>query len=189
MNSSASSGATNNTIVSGSGTCVTTPDHHDGVIMSKGDDGSKVVGDFGLFPREASDSGLLEEIVYKFMLTSKPKKCVSGPQELPNQNQTQVHQSQILSQSVTDATAFVSGSHQRYYETKKEGFGVCNYNLDEYQGLIPMQQQFDENGLVHLSNGGQMMLNHQQHADFSITQDLVRYQDILNAFSASIYNA
>ncbi|XP_028769385.1 ethylene-responsive transcription factor ESR1-like [Neltuma alba] len=156
----------------GSASFSTTATHHNGITKSdfEADDES------AFFPREVSDSGLLEEIVHKFMLTSKPKKF-EPPPELPPQPQPQPQY-----QSVPDDPRFVSAS-QRYYETKKEGFGV---HLDD-QGFLPMQQQFEgfDEQAMRFGNSHQLM----NHADFSITQDLVRYQEILNTFAASVQNA
>ncbi|KAK4263119.1 hypothetical protein QN277_028587 [Acacia crassicarpa] len=163
MNSSSGGGTNSSASVS-----MTTTTHQNGIMTKTGD--CEAVGQFGLIPRESSDSGLLEEIVHKFMLTSKPKKLETTP-ELPPQSQPQPH-------LVPDPT-FVSAS-QCHYET----------NLDNDQGFLPMQQQqfegFDHEQAMHLGNGQQFMMN---HADFSVTQDLVRYQEIFNAFAASVQNA
>ncbi|KAI9124996.1 hypothetical protein K1719_003612 [Acacia pycnantha] len=172
MNSSSGGGTNSSASVS-----MTSTTHQNGKMTKSGD--CEAVGEFGFFPRESSDSGLLEEIVHKFMFTSKPKKLETTP-ELPPKIQPQ-------SQLVPDPT-FVSAS-QCYYETKKEKSGV--YNLYNDQGFLPMQQQqqfegFDDEQAMHLGKGQQFMMN---HADFSVTQDLVRYQEIFNAFAASVQNA
>ncbi|XP_054824709.1 ethylene-responsive transcription factor ESR2-like [Prosopis cineraria] len=139
--------------------------HHNGITKSnfEADDDQ-----FEFFPGQASGSGLLEEIVHKFMLTSKPEKFEAPTPELP-------------SQPVPDPT--FDPASQCHNETKKECFGVY---FDEPVGFLPMQHQiegFDEQAM-HFGNG-QLM----NHADFSFTQDLVRYQEILNAFAASVQNA
>ncbi|RDY01111.1 Ethylene-responsive transcription factor ESR2, partial [Mucuna pruriens] len=128
----------------------------------------------GFFSRESSDSGLLEEIVNKFLPKTKPNKCESTPKMESFRNP----EVSLVSEPTLISTA------QFYNNTKKgfpknESFGV---SLD-HQGF-PMQQLDTFNGFdsvqgVSLGNELTMM----NHAENCIVEDVFQYQELLNAFA------
>lgn len=140
--------------------------------------------EFGFFPREPSDSGLLEEVVHKFLSKSKPSEYETAAPPLSQQPQAQP--------SMPDPM-FVS-STQCYNDNRselpmKEGLGVSF----DHQGF-PMQQQFESftHGLTFNSVQDMPFGNHQlmmNDADFSMAQDIVGCQEFLNAFAPRIQNA
>ncbi|XP_061372724.1 ethylene-responsive transcription factor ESR2-like [Gastrolobium bilobum] len=136
--------------------------------------------DFEFFPTEPSDSGLLEEIVSRFLPKSKPKKCKS-----PQKTETF-----CIPESVPPPAYdhMLVSAAQCYDETKKgflknEGFGVSC----DYQGF-PMQQFDNFNGFntvqaMPLGNEQVMMTEN------SIIDDIFQYPELLNAFAVRMQNA
>ncbi|KAG5062107.1 hypothetical protein GLYMA_02G039300v4 [Glycine max] len=143
-------------------------------FAEKGDDGD------GFFSRESSDSGLLEEIVNKFLPRTKPSKCettFANPQE----------ESLLLPPLVSESTLVSTG--QQYYDDdmkkgfpKNEGLGVFYSD----QGF-PMQQFDTSNGFNSMAmENDQNIIN---NAENCVVEDVFQYQELLNAFAIRMQNA
>ncbi|KAK7307248.1 hypothetical protein VNO77_40138 [Canavalia gladiata] len=156
----------NNNVISVAGSSSMTIPTCGTKITEAGDDGS------GFFQRESSDSGLLEEIVNRFLPKSNPKNPVES---LPP----------IVSDSTVVSTAQWCDDIKREIP-KNENFGV---SFDHQQGF-PMQQFDSFNGFnavqgMPLGNE-QIMMN---HAENSIIEDIFQYPELLNAFAVRMQNA
>lgn len=142
-----------------------------------------------------SDSGLLEEIVHRFLPKSKPKKrdiTPPKPESFCN--------AELFPPPVSSSDNHVLLSTAQCYDEKKKGFpenhGFGYVSLDEHQGF-PMQQ-FDtlNNGFSFnaveavpplMGNDQQVMMN---HAGYNSTmEDIFQYPDLLNAFAVRMQNA
>lgn len=136
--------------------------------------------DSGFFPRESSDSGLLEEIVHRFMTKSKstvPKNC--------DIMKTGTLQESLLPQP---DHMFVSAP------MNIEGFGTTTVPFDNHhhQGLpLPMESTNLNNGLINFnSNTNQAMSSVgidqfiMDQSEWSIMQDIFQYPELLNSFAA-----
>ncbi|XP_028754548.1 ethylene-responsive transcription factor ESR2-like [Neltuma alba] len=142
------------------------------------------------FPREHSDSGLLEEIVHKFLPKSKPNQ----QSEVRVKEETlSLSTAQLLPpQPVYDHGMFTSATSLCYESLgNKEVTRAENYDVTSDHRGFPMQQ-FDsfQNGYstgqglprrsdLHLMNG----------AGYSIMEDIFQYPELLNEFVARIQNA
>ncbi|KAK7407219.1 hypothetical protein VNO78_08942 [Psophocarpus tetragonolobus] len=151
-------------------------------FTEKGDD----EGD-GFFSRESSDSGLLQEIVNKFLPKTKPIKCVS----LPKMENFRNPQEEALLPSLVSESTLVSTA-QCYDETtkgfpKNESLGVFS---SDHQGFS--MQQFDIynngfNSVQSMTLGNEpFMIN---HAENCVAEDVFQYQELLNAFAIRMQNA
>ncbi|WVZ10364.1 hypothetical protein V8G54_014894 [Vigna mungo] len=149
-------------------------------FTEKGDDDSGS----GFFSRESSDSGLLEEIVNKFLPKAKPNKCESLPKMESVRNPQESVLPSLISQSALVSTA------QCYDDTKKgfqknESFGLSFDHQD-----LPMQKFDNFNGFHHLQG---MALGNEQtmtnHAENCIVEDVFQYQELLNSFAIRMQNA
>jgi len=125
------------------------------------------------FPRESSDSGLLEEIVHKFLPKSKPKVETST-----------VTQSSPVSvpQPIFDHVAVSANKgygDSRIRVPKVEGFGVCYdspiQQFDALSGFNAMQ------GMTSIQRENQFMMNH--IAGFPGIEDYLQYPELLNSFA------
>lgn len=146
-------------------------------FAEKGDDGD------GFFSRESSDSGLLEEIVNKFLPRTKPSKCettFANPQE----------ESLLLPPLVSEST-LVSTAQECYDDVTKKGF-LKNDSLgvfsSDHQGF-PMQQFDAFNGFSSVQamalGNEQIMMN---HAENCVVEDVFQYHELLNAFAIRMQN-
>lgn len=165
--------------------------------------GTKVTeaeGDSEFFPRESSDSGLLEEIVHRFLpKTSKPEQCESAqPKTEALSLCLSTPQSQLLPpQPVSgDHGAILASTSALCYDstitkkgvTKNEDFGVCS----DHRGFFPMQQFDSFNSgnntaqAIPLRNGHHLMMS---DAEYSIFGDIFQYPELLNEFAARMQNA
>ncbi|TKY58699.1 Ethylene-responsive transcription factor ESR2 [Spatholobus suberectus] len=120
--------------------------------------------DSEFFPRESSDSGLLEEIVHKFLPKSKPtkKEALSVPESLPQP----VYDHMVVSAAKTRVPNI-------------EGFGV-SYDS-------PMQQFEALNGFntmqgMSIERDGQFMMNH--FPGCSNLEDILQYPELFNFFAS-----
>lgn len=146
------------------------------------------------FPREPSDSGLLEEIVHRFLPKSKPD-LLETPQKAEALSLSMSTPQLLPSQPVSDHDMLVSPTALCYDHitqrevTKTEGFGV---SLD-YQGF-PMQQ-FDGFHDGYITPKAMPLRNVNDHhlmmseAECSIMGDIFQYPELLNEFAARMQNA
>ncbi|KAK7366850.1 hypothetical protein VNO80_08850 [Phaseolus coccineus] len=148
-------------------------------FTEKGDDDSGS----GFFSRESSDSGLLEEIVNKFLPKTKPSKCES----LPKMEGFLNPQESVLPSLISEST--LVSTVQCYDDTKKEfqkneSFGVSF----DHQGF-PMQKFDSFNGFDSVQG---MSLGNEQtmtnHAENCIVEDVFQYQELLNSFAIRMQN-
>ncbi|KAK7361221.1 hypothetical protein VNO77_03269 [Canavalia gladiata] len=128
--------------------------------------------DSDFFPREPSDSGLLEEIVHKFLPKSKPKnfETTLKTETLP------VVES--LPQPVSDHMVV---SDMRMRVPKNEGFGA-SYD--------PSMHQFDSlsGGFNTMSMGSEdQFMNHV--TECSIMENILQYPELFNSLAARMQNA
>ncbi|OIW10596.1 hypothetical protein TanjilG_15968 [Lupinus angustifolius] len=136
---------------------------------------------------EFYDSGLLEEIVHRFLPKSRTKKCET-PQKIAETN---------FSNPVCSDNVLLSNA-QCYEEMKSElprnnGFG-CVASFDYHQGYPTQQCGTFDNGFnvnavqaVPPLGNEQIMMNHAEYT--SIMEDIFPYPDFLNAFSLRVQNA
>ncbi|TKY69919.1 hypothetical protein E2542_SST06203 [Spatholobus suberectus] len=129
-----------------------------------GDDGS------GFFSRESSDSGLLEEIVNKFL----PNKCQSLPKMEGFSNPQESLPSLFSDQALTSTA-------QKGFP-KNESLGVSF----DHQGF-PMQQFDRLNGVQAMALGNEQTT--MNHAENFIVEDVFQYPELLNAFAIRMQNA
>ncbi|XP_027362376.1 ethylene-responsive transcription factor ESR2-like [Abrus precatorius] len=137
----------------------------------------------GFFPRESSDSGLLEEIVNGFLPKSKPNKC-EGALKM----ETFCNPEELLPPLVSDCT--LVSTAQCCNETKKGLAKIDSFGFtSDHQGF-PMQEFDSFNGFntvqaMPLGNE-QIMMN---HAENSFIEDIFQYPELLNAFAVRMQNA
>ncbi|XP_061356667.1 ethylene-responsive transcription factor ESR2-like [Gastrolobium bilobum] len=159
--------------------------HSYGVINANRTEVSETINeDSEFFPREPTGSGLLEEIVHRFLPKSKPKT-----NDCENKLKTETLSiTESFPQPISDHMPF--SASQCYDDTrmrlpKIEGFGVSF----DHQGF-PMQK-FDTlnafNTMQAMPMGeNQFMMN---HAECSIMEDIFQYPEIFNSFAARMQNA
>ncbi|GAU42624.1 hypothetical protein TSUD_238170 [Trifolium subterraneum] len=142
-----------------------------GVDGNNGNKLSAADEDSEFFPKESSDSGLLEEIVNKFL--PKPKKEIK---------------TEFLPQTVTLSDPFVSTAsvYDQMLEMKKGvtkneflgvGFDQNGFNMQQYENF--------NNGVFHQSlpaGNDQIMVNYAENS-------AIQYQEYLNAFALRMQNA
>ncbi|KAG5059219.1 hypothetical protein JHK87_000248 [Glycine soja] len=153
-------------------------------FSEKGDDGDGS----GFFSRESSDSGLLEEIVNKFLPKTKPNKCESLPKMETFRNPQE--ESLLLPPLVSEST-LVSTAQECYDDVTKKGF-LKNDSLgvfsSDHQGF-PMQQFDAFNGFSSVQamalGNEQIMMN---HAENCVVEDVFQYHELLNAFAIRMQN-
>lgn len=156
--------------------------HHDGTTKSINTEAA-YDDDFEFFPREASGSGLLEEIVHKFLPKSKPNKDDSIT------TTTTTTLPELPPQPVSHPM-FVSNTQCYYNHNDNSTDQSFDVSFDR-QGFLPqLQQQLDIlNGFNSVQDmpfgNDQWMMD---DAEISITQDIARYQEFFNTFAANIQN-
>ncbi|WVZ24550.1 hypothetical protein V8G54_003094 [Vigna mungo] len=135
--------------------------------------------DSDFFPRESSDSGLLEEIVHKFLPKSKPKVETSTlsqsvPESVPQQ---------IFDHLVVSASKGCGDSRMRV--PKVEGFGVCHdAPMQQFEALSGFNAM---HGMTSIQRDNQLMLNH--IPGFSSIEDYLQYSELFNSFATRMQNA
>lgn len=135
--------------------------------------------DYELFPRESSDSGLLEEIVHKFLPKTKPK----SRETLVKQESVNIPES--IPQPKFDHMV-VSGYDDSRMRVPKmeEGYGVS---------YAPPMQQYDTlNGFnrmqsISMERENQLMMNY--FAECPNFEDFLHYPELLKSFAARMQNA
>nr|KYP36123.1 Ethylene-responsive transcription factor ESR2 [Cajanus cajan] len=141
----------------------------------------------GFFPRESSDSGLLEEIVHKFLPKTKPNK--TGETSLRHET---LSISEPFPQTVSDyvavsATKGYGDAKMRF--PKIDGFGVSYdspmQQFDTLNGFNPVQGVTIERD--NNSNNYQYMMNH--FPGCSNLEDILQYPELFNSFAARMQNA
>ncbi|XP_020217912.1 ethylene-responsive transcription factor ESR2 [Cajanus cajan] len=145
----------------------------------------------GFFSRESSDSGLLEEIVNKFLPKTKPNKSDGLPKMETFSFRNP--QESLLPPLVSDST--VVSTAQCYNSDTKKGFpkneNLSVFSFDHHHQGFPMQQldNFNNgfNSLQGVSLGNeQVMMN---HAENCVVDDVFPYPELLNAFAIRMQNA
>ncbi|CAJ1931353.1 unnamed protein product [Sphenostylis stenocarpa] len=138
----------------------------------------------GFFSRESSDSGLLEEIVNKFLPKTKPNKCDSLPKMEFFRNPQESVLPSLISESTVVSTAQCHDDTKKGFQ-KNESFGVSF----DHQGF-PMQKFNSFNGFNSVQG---MALGNEQtmanHAENCIVEDVFQYQELLNSFAIRMQNA
>ncbi|CAJ1940217.1 unnamed protein product [Sphenostylis stenocarpa] len=133
--------------------------------------------DSDFFLRESSDSGLLEEIVYKFLPKSKPKMETSTlplPDSVPQP---------ILDHMVVSASKGYADSRLRV--PKVEGFGVCyDSPIQQFEALSGFNAM---QSMTSMERDNQFMMNH--IAGCSNLEDYLQYPELFNSFAARMQNA
>lgn len=149
-------------------------------FTEKGDDDSGS----GFFSRESSDSGLLEEIVNKFLPKTKPNKCESLPKMESFRNPQESVLPSLISESTLVSTVQCHDDTKKGFQ-KNESFGVSF----DHQGF-PMQKFDSFDGFDSLQG---MALGNEQtmtnHAENCIIEDVFQYQELLNSFAIRMQNA
>ncbi|KAI4328159.1 hypothetical protein L6164_020538 [Bauhinia variegata] len=145
---------------------------------------SETDNDSEFFPREPSDSGLLEEVISRFFPNSKSKKRESSPPK----TETLSFSESLPPLPLTDM--FVSTT-QGYDETRR-GFTTNEpfvVSLDQ-QGL-PMQQFDSFNGFnpTQAMEYGSDQLMLMSDLDCSMVGDVFQHSDLLTSFAARMQNA
>ncbi|XP_027348607.1 ethylene-responsive transcription factor ESR2-like [Abrus precatorius] len=138
--------------------------------------------DSGFFPRESSDSGLLEEIVHKFLPKSRPRNC-----ETTLKTETlSVHESlpqPISDHMVVSATRFYDD--QRTRVPKIESYGISYdppmQQFENYNGFNTIQQA------MSMGSDEKFMMNH--IAECSFMEDVLQYPEFFNSLAARMQNA
>ncbi|KAI9074125.1 hypothetical protein K1719_017188 [Acacia pycnantha] len=151
--------------------------------------------EFEFFPREHPDSGLLEEIVHKFLPKSKPAEVrmkeetlsLSTPQLLPPPQPVYDHG------MFPSATSLSYESLRNKEVTKAEDYYNNGSNYD-HQGFSMQQFESFQNGYGYSTGKGlplrsdlHLMMN--DAAGYSIMEDIFQYPELLNEFVARIQNA
>ncbi|XP_004489775.1 ethylene-responsive transcription factor ESR1-like [Cicer arietinum] len=141
--------------------------------------------DSEFFPRESSDSGLLEEIVNKFLPKTKQEKNEISPQTETFCN-TFVPEVPFHDNTVVSSTQWYNEGKKGI--SKNEGFGV---SFDSHNAFNVQQfEPFNNNGFNALQSlplgNEQIMVN---HAENFVIQDIFQYQELLNAFAMRMQNA
>lgn len=121
--------------------------------------------DSEFFPIEASDSGLLEEIVHKFMRKPKPK---------PETNLS------VREDSLPQQTSY---DHTRTRLPVAEGFGFGPHGLN---GFNLNSNTAHQAGAASKGSDPFQMMN---HADRAIMEDILRHPELFNSFAARMQNA
>ncbi|QCD82013.1 ethylene-responsive transcription factor ESR2-like [Vigna unguiculata] len=164
------------------GCCVGNADNYQNTVgANHGVEVADVIDeDSDFFPRESSDSGLLEEIVHKFLPKSKPKVETSTL----NQSLPESVPQQIYDHVVVSASKGYGDSRMRVLP-KVEGFGVCHdspmQQFEALSGFNAMQ------GMTSFQRDNQFMLNH--IPGFSSIEDYLQYPELLNSFATRMQNA
>ncbi|ESW25780.1 hypothetical protein PHAVU_003G064800 [Phaseolus vulgaris] len=129
--------------------------------------------DSDFFLRESSDSGLLEEIVHKFLPKSKPKVetstvAQSFPESVPQP---------IFDHVVVSASKGYADSRMRV--PKVDGFGVCyDSPMQQFEALSGFNAM---QGMSSIQRDNQFMMNH--IAGFSGIEDYLQYPELFNSFA------
>ncbi|CAK8561878.1 unnamed protein product [Lathyrus sativus] len=127
--------------------------------------------DSDFFPRESS--GLLEEIVHKFMKTSKTTN---------NENKMKT---ETFARSVSQP--IISRHHNTVPE--KEGFGSVSLDQVQHQGF-PMQQFESFDNGFNFNNNVAMFVGENHHAaECSIMEDVLYYPELFHSFATRMQNA
>ncbi|XP_054808287.1 ethylene-responsive transcription factor ESR2-like [Prosopis cineraria] len=135
--------------------------------------------DFEFFPREPSDSGLLEEIVHRFLPKSKPNQ---QPEDRVKEDTLSLSTPQLVpSQPAYDRGMFTPTASLNHESLRnKEVTKAEDYNASSDQQGYYIMPQFDsfQNGY----NTGQGLPLHlmMKDAGYSIMEDIFQYPELLN---------
>ncbi|KAL5165741.1 Ethylene-responsive transcription factor ESR2 [Glycine soja] len=130
------------------------------------------------FPRESSDSGLLEEIVHKFLPKSKPKnETLSAPEMLP--------QPKFDHKNVSAAKGYAD---IRTRVPKVEAFGVPYDSSPVQQQFEALHHGFNTMQGVAMERNNQFVMNHVA-AGCSNMEDFLQYPELFNSLAARMQNA
>ncbi|KAG5017165.1 hypothetical protein AAZX31_08G272400 [Glycine max] len=169
VNSSSSSAAANNCL---QGCCFTNPNL--GMEVAEAIDEES---DF--FPIESSDSGLLEEIVHKFLPKSKPKKeTLSVPESLPPQQKFELK----------NVSAARGCADTRTRVPKVEAFGAPYDSSTMQHQFEAIHHGFNTMQGVSVERNNQFLMNHVA-AGCSNLEDFLQYPEIFNSLVARMQNA
>ena len=185
-------GSSSSSVHSSSTCCFNANLHHGcGVGGANGTEVAEAVDeDSDFFPRESSDSGLLEEIVHRFLPKSKPapkNNCESAVLKTEALSVPELFPQPMPDHMVLSSSTQGYDDYTRSGFAKNEGYGV---SFDPQ--IFPMRQFDALNGFstmqgMPLGNEQFMMMNHA--ACPTIMEDVFQYPELFNAFAARMQNA
>ncbi|MED6113600.1 Estrogen receptor [Stylosanthes scabra] len=139
-----------------------------------------------LFPRESSDSGLLEEIVQRFLPKSKtlPSKNCDTTLKLKAEAPPVSFPQQQLATFIPSSSSTTSHYHQGYDDDRKmmmmRGFDHQNFPIQQFDyGFNPIHH--------HGSMGNEQLM--MMNPTTTMLEDAFQYQQLFNAFAARMQNA